>query len=114
MIYCSIEDARANWNLPSTAGWNYHVPWEDEIVSLRQATQHMLRAEVTTYDQYLTDDVYGYRVEVQNEDGEWTEIDSCWGFFGLDLESNGMADQLDSLWLIELAKQAATERLHAI
>jgi len=37
-----------------------------------------LRAEVETYDNYLTGDVYGYCVE--DENGE--NIDSCWGFFG--------------------------------
>lgn len=37
-------------------------------------------AEVETYDQYLTGDVYGYVIE--SEDG--TVDDSCWGFFGLD------------------------------
>lgn len=37
-----------------------------------------LKAEVETYDQYLTGDVWGVRIK--NADGE--EMDSCWGFFG--------------------------------
>jgi hypothetical protein len=39
-----------------------------------------LRVEVEIYDQYLTGDVYGYRISV---DGEI--IDSCYGFFGEEL-----------------------------
>lgn len=47
-----------------------------------------LLAEVETYDQYLTGDVWGY--QLYNEDGE--EGDSCWGFFGDDVKKNGMLD----------------------
>ena len=35
-----------------------------------------LEAEVKTYDQYLTGDVYGYIIEDEDE--------SCWGFYGED------------------------------
>ena len=37
-----------------------------------------LDAEVETYDNYLTGEVYGYVVE----DEQAEQIDSCWGFFG--------------------------------
>ena len=37
-----------------------------------------LKAEVETYDQYLTGDVYGYIVEDEDEN----EVDSCWGYYG--------------------------------
>ena len=40
----------------------------------------VLRQEVQTYDQFLTGDVYGFVVEDQDENN----LDSCWGFFGLD------------------------------
>lgn len=40
-----------------------------------------LRNEVETYDQYLTGDVYGYRITNEETD---EEVDSCWGFFGDD------------------------------
>jgi hypothetical protein len=38
----------------------------------------VLKAEVKTYDQYLTGDVWGYVIE----DDEGEEVDSYWGFFG--------------------------------
>jgi len=40
-----------------------------------------LEAEVQTYDQYLKDEVYGYVVETLDEEGEWTEVDSCYGYY---------------------------------
>ena len=38
-----------------------------------------LKAEVETYNQYLTGDVYGYVIVGGSSDG-----DSCWGFYGID------------------------------
>jgi hypothetical protein len=40
-----------------------------------------LVGEVETYDQYLTGDVYGYRITDTETD---EELDSCWGFYGSD------------------------------
>ena len=47
---------------------------------------NILEGEVKTYDQYLTGDVYGYKVfkvsecSLGHEHKE--EVDSCWGFYG--------------------------------
>lgn len=54
-----------------------------------------LQSEVETYDDYLTGNVYGYVVETRpadaDEDAEWEDGgDSCWGFYGDDLEKNGI------------------------
>ncbi len=38
-----------------------------------------LVGEVETYDQYLTGDVYGFRITDTTND---EEVDSCWGFYG--------------------------------
>lgn len=46
-----------------------------------EKVEKYLEGEVETYDQYLTGDVYGYQI-TKDEDGE--EVDSCWGFFGMD------------------------------
>ena len=42
-----------------------------------------LQTEVEIYDDYLTGNSYGYRLE-QKIKGEWEEIDSCYGFLGSD------------------------------
>jgi len=61
-IYCTQEDIDREWN------------GDDE-----QAEKY-LRGEVSTYDQYLTGDVYGISV-TNPRNGE--ELENCWGFFGL-------------------------------
>jgi len=38
-----------------------------------------VQSEVATYNQYLSGDVYGYVVEKEGE-----QIDSCWGFYGME------------------------------
>ena len=47
-----------------------------------------LEGEVETYDQYLTGDVYGYRIsqiDVCDKGCEHKdEIDSCWGYYGME------------------------------
>lgn len=59
-----------------------------------------LQSEVEEYDQYLTGDVYGCVIEDDNGDN----IESCWGFFGLEYaieegrsmlkyQSEGLAEQ---------------------
>lgn len=81
-----------------------------------------LRSEVETYDQYLTNDVYGFKHEVAelpedyaylalidskqvvpllekfldlDEDLDWDEEDSCWGFYGSNPKTNGIHDYLN-------------------
>ena len=57
-----------------------------------------LKSEVETYDDYLTGNVYGYVVESRpadaDEDAGWDGGDSCWGFYGDDLEKNGIMDYI--------------------
>lgn len=47
---------------------------------MREDAEACLRAEVSTYDDYLTGQCFGYVVE--DEDG--CHIDSCWGIYGVD------------------------------
>lgn len=46
---------------------------------VRARAVNCLLTEVDTYDKYLSGDVWGYRIT--DKDGD--DIDSCWGFFGL-------------------------------
>lgn len=48
--------------------------------AIKKQCEKMLDAEIETYDQYLTGQVYGYIVETDS--GE--QVDSCFGMFGLD------------------------------
>lgn len=60
-----------------------------------------LAAEVETYSQWASGDVYGFILEEfipaecgDPDHGEWETSDSCWGFYGTDWETNGMSEHI--------------------
>lgn len=61
----------------------------------KETAQEVLEAEVELYDQYLTGDVYDYRL-YQKENGQWVEdddwVEEC---FGSDIFSNGLLESLE-------------------
>ena len=86
-IYVSDKDAKENY------GWKIITKKRREII-----IKH-LKAEVETYDQYLTGDVYGFKYQSFAVYPDGTEEpqddeDSCWGFFGHDPADNGIEDHL--------------------
>ena len=63
-----------------------------------QRAYEILEGEVKTYNQYLTGEVCGFQEFELDEDGDWTETEnSCWGFYGHDIEENGVVDNVHSL-----------------
>jgi hypothetical protein len=58
---------------------------DEEVINKAQS---VLEGEVKTYDQYLTGDVYGYKIyELSTCDHgheHMEEVDSCWGYYGED------------------------------
>lgn len=69
--------------------------WKVLTKARKEKILQYLRNEVETYDQYLTGDVWGFEVvEYDEEDGYEKETDSCWGFYGSDPATNGMAEHL--------------------
>ena len=90
---------------------------EREFGGDRDLAEKCLESEVSIYDDYITGNVYGFIVEETDEfdeDGEpdWDdpdELDSCWGFFGDNVRTNGMAEHLGSDELVDLADDADIE-----
>lgn len=48
------------------------------------------KGEVETLNQYISGDIWGFSLE----DKEGEEIDSCWGFYGSDINDNGMLEHV--------------------
>ncbi len=65
----------------------------------RTSAVEMLRDEVNVYRKYLGGDCYGYTLYRWNrEECSWDDTeDSCWGFYGSDIEENGIADHIPGL-----------------
>lgn len=69
--------------------------WDGDV---DKATYYLL-GELETYNYWANGDVWGYVIEESDccescGNTEWNEVDSCYGFFGYDLEDNGMKDNL--------------------
>lgn len=47
---------------------------------------------IDEWNQYLSGDVYGFKLLDENQN----EIDSCWGFYGSDILTNGICDYIDN------------------
>ena len=75
-------------------GWVYITrdQWQSIMQSdpTPETLDSVLEAEVKTYDQYITGDVYHYKLT----DDQDRFIDSCSGFYGVDPIKNGMLDCL--------------------
>jgi hypothetical protein len=67
---------------------------------LKERINGYLEGEVLTYDQYITGDVYGFNIEYADGD-----TDSCGGFYGHDIEENGILDHIDSKYHKEILKE---------
>lgn len=63
----------------------------------KQIAMEVIKGEVKAYDQYLQGDTYGFiayekkTCECCNHT-EYEEINSCWGFYGNDFDTNGIID----------------------
>lgn len=91
-IYIDIIDAKRE------------MRWEKLSPQRRQQLIKQLMGEVEVYDQFITGDVWGFEVVREarsiEDDDRWVkieELDSCWGFFGDDIETNGIKDHTHHL-----------------
>lgn len=66
----------------------------DDSIENRERALNVMLGEITTYDQYLQGDVYGfqlYEVSICDQGHEHENlIDSCYGFYGTDFKTNGL------------------------
>lgn len=70
---------------------------------VRERVIEWLKSEVKVYDLFLTNNVWGYTIESVKDcsscghetKGDEDVDDSCWGFFGDDLDSTGIKEHVD-------------------
>lgn len=64
------------------------TPWDEAA--------RVMAGSVETFKQWVEGDVYGYIIEecIDVDDGDWIEVDACWGFYGSDPFENGISDSV--------------------
>lgn len=63
------------------------------IANWKEFAEKLLKDEVQIYSAYLEGDTYGYILHEKTQSG-WNQIDSCFGFYGSDMLTNGMIDNM--------------------
>lgn len=81
-----------------------HENWGKDITkdTLNKVVGY-LRGEVETYNQYLSGEIFGYVVGNEEDD----DIESCWGFYGIDHCKEEAENLVD--YLIEKAEKEKAE-----
>lgn len=67
--------------------------WGD-VPDWKQKGVEVILSTVDTYDKYLQNDVWWYRLLEKNADGDWEELDACGGFLGSEITESGMTDNV--------------------
>lgn len=78
---------RGSWD-DSNDGWIV-TAITDGSDNTKNEAERIMRDEVKTYSDYLSDENYGYTL-YREEHGEWKEIDRAFGFIGSDVFENGI------------------------
>jgi len=88
-IYCTVEKIKSEYSCKRITK------------SILEKVEKVLQSEIKTYDQYVTGEVYGYRLMklVNVEIDEREEEDSCWGYYG---EPNKIATEIGEIILEEV------------
>ena len=92
------DTSKVGWIVVTNEG--IEKEYGKKIPDAREKAREVLRGEVEVYDQYLTGDIYGYVVTKTTACKHCKEkkeevINSCWGFYGRDVETNGMLENID-------------------
>jgi len=68
-------------------------------IGWRKQASIVLKQEVERYNQYISNDVYGYMLYALNSTtNEWEKTEeSSWGFYGSDIVKSGLADSVPGL-----------------
>jgi len=122
MDHSGISMSTGSFGCPWDSGQVGYIICDNETIQRewggdREAAEKYLRADVAIYDAYISGNVYGFIVEERDESDcphcghtpDWVEVDSCWGFFGDDPRTNGMADHLGDEELVCMACDAVVE-----
>jgi hypothetical protein len=87
---CPWDSGQSGWIYESKEAIRKEFGVKRISPKLRKTIEDRMKAEIEEFNTYLSGEVYGFVIE--NPKGE--EVDSCWGFYGNDWETNGMKDSI--------------------
>lgn len=88
---CPWDSGQIGWIYISRQKIFKEYGWKVLTKKRRETIENYLKNEIEVVNAWLQGDVYGYIVL----DGSGEEIASCWGFYGRDYKTNGIADYVN-------------------
>lgn len=80
-FHCSWDSGQVGWIFATKQRLRKEYNCKRITSKIIGKASKYLEQEVKTYDMYLRGDIYGYKIfNIAEEE----EIDSCWGFYGID------------------------------
>ena len=104
--HAEFDSGQVGFIYASKSNFQVNCGWKHFTAKRREKIAARLQQEVSTYDDYLSGNVYGYIAETPDGD----HIDSCWGFIG---DTEYMIEQAESSvdHYIESERKAHCDRL---
>jgi hypothetical protein len=98
---CMWDSGQVGWIVATPDAIRKNFMKKRITAKMRATTEQVLKSEVRVYDDYLTGNVWGYTIESVKDcescgaktHGDEDVSDSCWGFYGDDLD--GMKGHVD-------------------
>lgn len=92
---CPWDSGLIGWIVVTKKQVREEYKWKVITKARLEKIKTYLEGEIETLDQYMTGDVYGFRI-LENDE----ETDSCWGFYGSDVRTNGILDHIGDEWKV--------------
>jgi len=91
---CPHDSGQVGWIYVTSEKIREEYSWKHLTKKRRETIAGYLKAEVKTFDQYLTGDVYGIS-KIADPEGNELEEGSVWGFYGHDHKESSLMESAE-------------------
>lgn len=121
---CSWDSGQAGFAYISKSTISQETIWKDspedrherhkKYETWYEFAEDLVESDITVLDQWVTGDVYGFQLYKKVHcdccgHTELEDVDSCWGFYGSDIRTNGMLEHIE-LPLAQLEQLLKSEK----
>jgi hypothetical protein len=87
---CKFDSGQIGWVIVTKEDVRANFSIKNVTAKYRVDALQILEAEINTLDQYVSGEVYGFEMLDENDIID----DSCYGFYGSDIKTNGILDHI--------------------
>jgi len=102
---CPFDSGQVGWIYITPEKIRKEYSWKHLSKKRRETVAGYLKAEVNTFDQYLTGDIYGIS-KITDPEGKELEEGSVWGFYGYNHKESGLMENAEGTIEFDLKVKA--------